>query len=115
MCLVIYVSSLEKKEKSLFRCSATFLIGFFVFLVLSFMNCLHILETDPFVSSNIILSHFERYPFTLFVASFIGQGTSQVAQMIKHLPTMWETRVQALGQEDPLEKEMAMQSSILAW
>ena len=38
-----------------------------------------------------------------------------VAQMVKHLLTMWETRVQSLGQEDPLEKEMATHSSTLAW
>ena len=41
--------------------------------------------------------------------------TSMVAQMVKHLLTMWETRVQSLGQEDPLEKEMATHSSTLAW
>ena len=41
--------------------------------------------------------------------------TSLVAQMAKCLPTMQETRVQSLGQEDPLEKEMAIHSSILAW
>ena len=41
--------------------------------------------------------------------------TSLVAQMVKHLPTMQETRVQSLGQEDLLEKEMATHSSILAW
>ena len=35
--------------------------------------------------------------------------------MVKHLPTMWETRVQSLGREDLLEKEMATHSSILAW
>ena len=35
--------------------------------------------------------------------------------MVKHLPTMQETRVQSLGQEDLLEKEMATHSSILAW
>ena len=35
--------------------------------------------------------------------------------MVKHLPTMQETRVQSLGQEDPLGKEMATYSSILAW
>ena len=40
---------------------------------------------------------------------------SLVAQMVKHLPTMWETQVQSLGQEDPLEKEMATHSSVLAW
>jgi len=34
--------------------------------------------------------------------------------MVKNLPTMWETRVRFLGQEDPLEEEMATQSSILA-
>ena len=38
-----------------------------------------------------------------------------VAQMIKHLPTMQKTGVQSLGQEDPLEKEMAPHSSTLAW
>ena len=43
------------------------------------------------------------------------ERTSRVAQMVKHLPTMWETRVQSLGWEDPLEKEMATHSSILAW
>ena len=41
--------------------------------------------------------------------------TSLVAQMVKHLPTMQETRVQSLGQEDPLEKEMVTHSRILAW
>ena len=35
--------------------------------------------------------------------------------MVKHLPTMWETGIQSLGQEDPLEKVMATHSSILAW
>ena len=38
-----------------------------------------------------------------------------MAQMVKHLPTMRETRVQSLGQEDPLKKEMATHSSTLAW
>ena len=41
--------------------------------------------------------------------------TSLVAQMVKHLPTMWETQVQSLGWEDPLGKEMAIHSSNLAW
>ena len=35
--------------------------------------------------------------------------------MVKHLPTMRETWVRSLGQEDPLEKEMATHSSTLAW
>ena len=41
--------------------------------------------------------------------------TSLVAQRVKRLPTMQETWVQSLGQEDPLEKETATHSSILAW
>ena len=40
---------------------------------------------------------------------------SLVAQRLKHLPPMLETRVQSLGREDPLEKEMVIHSSILAW
>ena len=42
-------------------------------------------------------------------------GASQVAQMVKCLPAMQETQVRSLGWEDPLEKEMATCSSILAW
>ena len=42
-------------------------------------------------------------------------GTSLVAQTIKRLPAMQGTWVQSLGQEDPLEKEMATHSSALAW
>ena len=38
-----------------------------------------------------------------------------MAQRIKHLPAMGETWVPSLGWEDPLEKEMATHSSILAW
>ena len=40
---------------------------------------------------------------------------SLVAQRVKHLPAMWETQVRSLGQEDPLEREMATHSSTLAW
>ena len=42
-------------------------------------------------------------------------GASLVAQRLKCLPAMQETWVQSLGWEDPLEKEMATHSSILAW
>ena len=38
-----------------------------------------------------------------------------MAQMVKCLPAIWETQVQSLGWEDPLEKEMATHSSTLAW
>ena len=40
---------------------------------------------------------------------------SLVAQLVKNSPFMWETWVQSLGWEDPLEKEMAARSSSLAW
>ena len=40
---------------------------------------------------------------------------SQVALVVKNLPAVQETWVQSLGQEEPLEKEMATHSSILAW
>ena len=42
-------------------------------------------------------------------------GVPLVAQMIKNPPAMWETWIQPLGWEDPLEKDMATHSSILAW
>ena len=41
--------------------------------------------------------------------------SSLVAQLVKNLPAVQETRVRFLGWEDPLEKEMATHSSILAW
>ena len=44
-----------------------------------------------------------------------GSGASLVAQMVKNLLAMQEIRVPSLGQEDPLEKEMATHSSILTW
>ena len=42
-------------------------------------------------------------------------GASLVAQMVERLPAICEARVQSLGWEDPLEKEMATHSSTLAW
>ena len=46
---------------------------------------------------------------------YVSKWASLVAQTVKHLPAMRETRVRSLGWEDPLEKEMATHSSILAW
>ena len=45
----------------------------------------------------------------------VAQGLTLVAQMLKRLPIMRDTWVRSLGQEDPLEKEMATHSSTLAW
>ena len=63
-------------------------------------------------SSNLALWHVLKW------ADFLGGPevrTTLVAQIVKHLPTMWETWVQSLGWKDFLEKEMATHSSILAW
>ena len=52
--------------------------------------------------------------YSLQVSS-VTSGASLVAQRLKRLLAIWETWVQSLGREDPLEKEMATHSSILAW
>ena len=54
----------------------------------------------------------ERKFFSVFLSS---HKASLVAQIVKKLSAMLETQVQSLGWEDPLEKEMAAHSSILAW
>ena len=79
--------------------------------------------------------HQSKHHFTIYITSFIHThthththtymyiylhvylflGASLVAQMVKNLPAVQEMQVQFLGQEDPLEKEMATHSSILAW
>ena len=52
---------------------------------------------------------------TFLVQVWLWDVASLVAQRLKRLPAMWETWVQSLGGEDPLEKEMATHSSLLAW
>ena len=80
------------------------------------------MEGGSWTCTNFILKEKGRY-WKIFHTPFLCiwtclsylWWTSLVAQMVKHLPTMRETQVQSLGQEDPLKKEMATHSSILAW
>ena len=57
----------------------------------------------------------EEDPLEKEIATHSSILSSLVAQTVKRLPTMWETRVQFLGREVPLEKEMAIHSNTLAW
>ena len=53
--------------------------------------------------------------FSLIWKNSLHMRASPVTQMVKNLPAMWETGVQSLGWDDPLEKGMATNFSILAW
>ena len=72
MCLLVIYMSLEKRQ---FRSFSHFLSELFVFLVLSCMNYLYILEINPLsvVSFAIIFSHSEACLFTLLIVSFAVQ------------------------------------------
>ena len=63
---------------------------------------------DPSFQSGRSVGEGIGYPIQYFWASL-------VAQLVKNLPAMWETWVQSLGWEDPLEKGKATHFSILAW
>ena len=69
-------------------------------------NLLYLKSTDYKSQS------YLKYTFTV---TFRLTFASVVAQRLKRLPAMWKTWVRSLGQEDPLEKEMATHSSSLAW
>ena len=70
----------------------------FIFLIVSFDKC-----------------KFYSFKEDQFGPQFKKLGASLVAQTVKRLPAMREIWVQSLGQENPLEKEMATHSSTLAW
>ena len=65
--------------------------------------------------SSLMNSVNPQYVFTAYLNKLLLIRASLVAQRVKRLPAMLETRVRSLGWEYPLEKEMATHSSILAW
>ena len=65
--------------------------------------------------SSFNLASFPPLKSLMLVLGFLYLRDSLVVQRLKQLAAMWETWVQPLGWEDPLEKEMATHSSILAW
>ena len=82
---------------------------------LKFFHWFCVLSEHPNISfnSSILFVHLE---FFSFFSNYSSDNLySLVAQMVKCLPAMWETWVQSLGWEDPLEKEMAIHSNTLAW
>ena len=53
--------------------------------------------------------------YILFTIVLWMKWASLLSQAVKYLPAMWDTWVQSLGQEDPIQKGMTTHSSILAW
>ena len=65
--------------------------------------------------ASIVLIQLSTPIIKTFHQGLTWERASLMAQRLKRLPPMRETRVQSLGREDPLEKEMAIYTSILAW
>ena len=88
-------------------CRVICLCAFFEIIVLKYQLFPLICLEDLFAP----VSFTKSYCYQMFKVKW----ASLVAQKIKHLPAMQETRVRSLGREDPLEKEMSAHSSSLAW
>ena len=72
---------------------------------------------ELYINQSFYLHHLNLMSYVLFLnmRKPLDLSFHMVAQMVKSLPAMQETRVQSLDQEDPLEEGMATHSSILAW
>ena len=98
------------REVKLQRGTQFLYISEFVFEKFCWRNCsLQALKQDFFFFTGFVNQHL------IFQGILICQNISLVAQTVKCLSTMWETQVRSLGREDPLEKEMAIHSSTVAW
>ena len=78
----------------------------------AFLSLLVVLWNSAFKWVNL---SFSPLPFASLLFTAIFKASSLVAQTVKRLSTMRKTWVRSLGQEDPLEKEMAIHSSTIAW
>ena len=85
----------------------------YIFLIAALFNRNRRVKTPD--SVNTMITSFQAIIPLRIDSIQCENRASLVAQMVKRLPTMREIRVQSLGWEDPLEKEMATHSSILAW
>ena len=119
--LTIFVSMLGKF--STITSSKFFSYPFFFFFFWDPYNSnVGVFVIVPEVSETILRSFHSFHIFsssevisTFYLPVHWFVGASLVAQRLKRLPAMRETQVWSLGREDPLEKEMATHSSILAW
>ena len=113
--LLCYKDNFLKNHKTLFHSNFTIL------LIHSHQQCMR-LPISLSLCQHLLLSVFifgmlESMTWCLAVLLIWSSliMTSLVAQTVKRLSIMWETRVRALGWGDPLEKEMAIHSSTIAW
>ena len=81
----------------------------------TWVGCLFLLQGSSLPSLQVNHTYNISLPFLYGYKLRHHVWASLVAQRLKCLPAMWETWVRSLGREDPLEKEMATHSSILAW
>ena len=89
-----------------------FILFCFCFFYFYFILPYNTVLVLPYIDMNPPRVYMRSQTWTQYIAF---RRVSLVAQMVKHLPTMWVTWVRSLGWEDPLGKEMATHSSTLAW